>query len=109
MIKAWRAKKHGINVYLYLNEPRAMPLSFYEGRAEIKGVIEGDHAALCTSNPKVQEYISRSVETVCKSVPDLGGLFTISASENLTNCWSHGNGSACPRCGKHNPGAVIVE
>ena len=42
-------------------------------------------------------------------MPDLGGLFTITASENLTNCWSHGNGAACPRCSKRPAFEVIAE
>jgi hypothetical protein len=42
-------------------------------------------------------------------VPDLAGFFTITASENLTNCWSHGAGSACPRCSKRSPAEVIAE
>ena len=41
-----RARKRGVGVYLYLNEPRAMPLAFYAAHPELKGVVEGDHAAL---------------------------------------------------------------
>ena len=53
-----RARKHGIGVYLYLNEPRAMPLSFFETHPELKGEVEGDHATLCTSVPQVQRYLT---------------------------------------------------
>src|SRR5262249_24705461 len=56
-----RAKKHGIDVYLYLNEPRAMPLAFYNTHPDLKGVGESDFAALCTSAPEVKEYITSSV------------------------------------------------
>lgn len=104
-----RARKHDIRVYLYLNEPRAMPLSFFEGRQGLRGVVEGDHAALCTSAPETRRYIVDSIAAICRAVPDLGGLFTITASENLTNCWSHGGGAACPRCGKRSPAEVIAE
>src|SRR5207247_8026399 len=34
-----RARKHALGLYLYLNEPRAMPLAFYETHPEMKGVI----------------------------------------------------------------------
>ena len=102
-----RAKGHGIRVFLYLNEPRAMPLRFFEQRPSLKGVVEGDYAALCTTNPEVQSYISDAVATICRGVPDLGGLFTITASENLTNCWSHGQGAKCALCGKRRPAEVI--
>jgi hypothetical protein len=104
-----RAKKHGIGLYLYMNEPRAMPLSFFDKHPELKGVVEGDHATLCTSVPEVRDYIRDSVESICGAVPDLAGLFTITASENLTNCWSHGRGAECPRCGKRPAAEVIAE
>jgi hypothetical protein len=104
-----RAKKHGIGVYLYFNEPRAMPLSFFDKHPELKGVIEGDHATLCTSVPAVKEYVRTSVASICRAVPDLAGFFTITASENLTNCWSHHRGTECPRCSKRPPAEVIAE
>lgn len=104
-----KCKKQGINVYLYLNEPRAMPLAFFEQHPELKGAVEGDHAALCTSVPEVRTYIRNSVRTICEAVPDLAGFFTITASENLTNCWSHYQGASCPRCGKRGPAEVIAQ
>jgi hypothetical protein len=104
-----RAKKHGIGVYLYLNEPRAMPVAFYEAHPEMKGVAEGEYVALCTSNPDVRDYIRNSIASICKAVPDLAGFFSISASENLTNCWSHHTGEQCPRCSKRAPAEVVSE
>ena len=104
-----RAKRHGIGVFLYLNEPRAMPLDFFGAHPELKGVVEGDHAALCTSVPAVKAYITDSISSICRAVPDLAGFFTITASENLSNCWSHGAGKSCPNCGPRGPAAVIAE
>ncbi len=104
-----RARRHGIRVFLYLNEPRAQPLRFFEDRPELRGVVEGDHAALCTSAPEVQRFLVDSVSSICRAVPELGGYFTITASENLTNCWSHGGGASCPRCSKRPPADVIAE
>lgn len=104
-----RARKHGIGVYLYLNEPRALPLAFFDAHPELKGVVEGDHAALCTSHPAVQGYLTDATAFICRAVPDLAGLFTITASENLTNCWSHGGGGGCPRCGKRPAAEVIAD
>ena len=104
-----RAQRHGVRVYLYLNEPRACPVSFFATRPNLKGVAEGDFATLCTSVPEVREYLASAVESLCRAVPGLGGFFTITGSENLTNCWSHGNGNACPRCGKRPPAEVIAE
>jgi hypothetical protein len=104
-----RARGHGVGVYLYLNEPRAWPLSFYENRPELRGVVQGDHASLCTSHPEVQKWLVEAVESIARAVPDLAGFFTISASENPTNCWSHGKGGNCPRCGQRGPSEVIAE
>jgi len=104
-----RAAKHGIRVFLYLNEPRAMPLRFFADRPNLKGVVEGDHAALCTSAPEVREFLVESVAGICRAVPGLGGFFSISASENLSNCWSHGQGAQCPRCSARTAPEVIAE
>ncbi len=104
-----RARRHGIRVFLYLNEPRAMPLGFFTSHPELKGVGEGDHAALCTSAPAVQRFLRESVASICRAVPDLGGFFTITGSENLSNCWSHGSGAGCSRCGARPPADVIAE
>ncbi len=106
---AARMRRHGLGLYLYLNEPRAMPLSFFEGREELRGVVEGDHAAMCTSNPAVRDYLRGAVAGICRAAPDLAGFFTISASENLTNCWSHHRGMECPRCKDRSPEEVIAE
>jgi len=102
-------QKEGIKVYLYLNEPRAMPNSFYDKFPDLKGVTEGEFSALCTSHPDVQNYIKNSVRTICEKVPEIGGFFTISASENLTNCWSHFHGEQCPRCKERHAEDVIAE
>ena len=105
-----RARRHGVRVYLYLNEPRACPVSFFATRPNLKGVAEGDFAALCTSVPEVRDYLASAVESICRAVPGLGGFFTISGSENLTNCWSHGKRRLLPAlrqtpaCGGHRRG-----
>ena len=104
-----RAKNQGIGIYLYLNEPRNLPLRFFEQYPDLKGVVTGDQAALCTSNPEVQKYLSESMARITETIPDLGGFFSITASENPTNCWSHGKGAGCPRCSKRKPADVIVE
>jgi hypothetical protein len=103
-----RAARHGIGIYLYLNEPRAMPVSFFQSRPELRGVVEGDHATLCTSVSDVLNYLSRSVQSVCSAVPKLAGIFTITASENLTNCWSHHRGAECVRCSRVGPAKTVA-
>ncbi|WP_155907633.1 hypothetical protein [Lunatimonas lonarensis] len=102
-------KQQGIGMYLYLNEPRYQPLSFYKAYPSFRGVTRGDSAALCTSVPEVQAYIVDSIARVVEKVPDVAGFFSITASENPTHCWSHFQGMDCPRCGPRGPEAVIAE
>lgn len=104
-----RAAEHGIDVYLYLNEPRSMPLSFFERYPELKGVTEGDFATMCSSQPGVLEYLTEAVHRVAEAAPLLAGFFTISASENLTSCWSHYQGASCERCAARGPAETIAE
>ncbi len=106
---AERAKKYGIRIYLYMNEPRAMPVSFFQNRPDVAGVNKGDFTTMCTSNEKVLNWISASLTYVFKTVPDLGGVFTITASENLTSCASHGDQMSCPRCSKRDYADIIAE
>jgi hypothetical protein len=103
-----RAGRHGIKVFLYLNEPRTMPNRFFDRFPDLKGIEEGDHATLCTSEPRVQLYLVESIASICQASPELGGFFTITASENLTNCWSHDGGARCPRCRSKSPAEVIA-
>jgi hypothetical protein len=46
---------------------------------------------------------------VFSEVPALAGVFTISASENLTNCASHFVQSQCPRCRLRSDADIYVE
>jgi hypothetical protein len=106
-----RAKKYGIDVYLYMNEPRAMPNAFFmvEGRAEMAGVRGVDLTALCTSHPAVRQWMRDALAHVFREVPGLGGVFTITASENLTNCAAHGGRELCPHCKNRTDAEVIAD
>ncbi|MPZ17842.1 MAG: hypothetical protein GEV06_08030 [Luteitalea sp.] len=112
-----RAARYGIKVYLYLNEPRAMPASFFDRHPEVRGSSHRGLWAMCTSVPRVRDWISDSLAHVMRHTPNLGGFFTISMSENHTNCFSHGgtwgtdapNAGDCPRCPKRASWDVIAE
>ena len=104
-----RAAKHNLKVYLYFNEPRAQSLSFFERHPDVKGQPEGNTAALCTSTLPVQKHLRSSFEKLFREVPGLGGVFVITASENLANCYSHGANTSCPRCSKRSAPEVIAE
>ncbi|MFO0926241.1 MAG: alpha-amylase family protein [Gemmataceae bacterium] len=105
-----RAGKHGIRVFLYMNEPRAQPQAFFARRAEMAGVrgwAGQDATTLCTSDPRVRKWMTDALTHVFRAVPELGGVFTITASENLTSCASHNRQAECPRC-KGRPAAAIL-
>ena len=104
-----KAKKYGIGVYLYMNEPRAMPAAFFKDRPEMAGVREGDFTALCTSHPAVRQWMSDALAHMFRQVPDLAGVFTITASENLTSCASHGQWQSCPHCKDRSDAEIIAE
>jgi len=105
-----RARRYGIKIYLYINEPRAMPESFFIDREHLRGIQEGDHCALCTSTAEVRQWMTDSLSYLFKNVPGLGGVFTITASENLSNCYSHSPTAAgCPRCSNRSGPEVIAE
>ncbi len=104
-----RAGKYGIKIYLYFNEPRAMPVHFFELHPELLGNKDNEVGSLCTSLPEVKRYISNGVTAICEAAPDLGGFFTITASENHTHCYSHIGKTNCPRCSKRKPYEVISE
>ncbi len=95
-----RAAKYNIKIFLYLNEPRTWPAAFFEKNPRLKGAEAAGVISLCTSHLDVQAYLRNGVAAITRAVPGLGGFFSITASENRTNCWSHNQGAVCPRCGR---------
>ena len=119
-----RCDKYGIKVYLYLNEPRAMPKEFFEVNAERKEIrgtclngpdgevtpdTTGLQYAMCTSHPETRRWLRDSVAQVFSQVQGLGGIFTITMSENLTSCVSRWGHRGCARCKDRNIGEVVAE
>ncbi len=104
-----RAAKFGVKIYLYINEPRGMPEAFFEHRKEMAGVTSGELTALCTSVPEVRQWLGDSLAHVFREVPGLGGIYAISASENLTNCASHGGWKGCERCKERSDADILAE
>lgn len=104
-----RAAKYGISVYLYMNEPRTMPISFFDNRKEMMGAKQGDFRAMCTADPTVVKWLEEALTYVFKTVPALGGVFTITASENHTHCASHNNQASCERCSKREYADIIAD
>ena len=92
-----RCKGYGIKVYLYFNEPRALPENKLGKYAHLKGRTEDGYAALCLSQKQTQEYLYIAVKDLLSDVKDLGGIITITMSENLTHC-NYRPQTNCPIC-----------
>ena len=108
---ARRAGQYGIGVYLYLNEPRPMPVKFFERHPGWKGVEypESGLASFCTSQKEVLSFLEEGTNRLFKEAPELAGVFTITMSENPTNCFSRWQEKKCPRCSKRRAEEVIAE
>lgn len=111
-----RAQKFGVNVYIYLNEPRSQSVEFFEKYPHLKGQeCDGGGFCLCTSKKEVKEYLYNAVKSLARSVPKLKGILTITMSENPTHCYSRPfNGgpkstTTCPDCMKRKPEEVAAE
>ena len=111
-----RCARYGLGVYLYLNEPRSLPPSFFEKYPELRGQKdENGNYCLCTSVPKVQEYLYGALKSVAEHVPLLKGVMTITMSENPTHCYSKKwtdnmtEGTECPHCRCRQPEEVAAE
>ncbi len=106
-----RTAKYGIRIYLYANEPRATQASYFNTaeRQSVAGVKERQLQAFCTSDSRTINWLRDSWAFVFSHVHGLGGVFTITASENLTSCASHGGQKNCPRCAGREPADIIAE
>ena len=107
-----RAAKYGIKVFFYMNEPRVRPNDFFAASPErmaMKGVSNAQGSAMCISHPETQRWLKSAMRQLFTSVPGLGGIFTISASENLTTCAAHGRTRECDKCRDRDPADVVAE
>ena len=93
-----RCAKFGIKVYLYFNEPRALPENKIGKYAHLIGRRENGCACLCFENAETQEYLYTAVKDLLCSVTGLGGIITITMSENPTHCNYRPN-TNCSVCG----------
>lgn len=93
-----RADRYGIKIYLYINEPRALPTdNFPEQYAHLKGHTAGGQTDLCFSQKEVRDYLYNTIRDIVTDMPLLGGFMTITMSENATHCKSSGS-TNCEHC-----------
>lgn len=126
-----RADRLGVGVYLFFNEPLALPEDhpFWRTHADVRGQAHRDYGemrdsvALCTSSPAVQRYLRDAVDSVLRDLPGLRGVILITATEYFTHCWSHHarfplndgvnpttpRSMMCRRCLKREPADIVGE
>ena len=94
-----QCKKHNIDVYLYLNEPRSLPEEFFNNYKDIKGnkVYDGSYV-FCFAKDKVIKYLYDSTKYLISNVPNLKGIMTITMSENPTHCFYKNDAVKCHNC-----------
>lgn len=101
-----RCARYGVKVYMYINEPRQLPLEFFEDHPDMKGSMTAgtNTAALCSSHPRVHQYLRDSMRTLCAAAPNIGGFIVLTQSENATTCYARGafyspkHWEMCPVC-----------
>lgn len=86
-----------------------MDEAFFRAYPQLKGYVEGDEAAMCTSRAEVKAYLEHAAYALFSSAPGLAGFFTITMSENLTHCYSHNLDTTCPACAARSPAEVVAE
>ncbi len=135
---AKRASRYGIGVFLYLQPPRAIPVSdvgFWERHADLGGMVMNTFAdkadarfrvrALCTSHPRTREYLEDAFAELTACLPCLEGYILITASEYPAHCYSKTNcrpgkirdrkmimdmvPTTCLRCADRMPEEVVSE
>ena len=94
-----RCGRYGIKVYLYLNEPRALPPSFYDRKPHWGGrEARGTRTVCIRHSPEPLQWLETALRSVFTAVPELGGVLTITMSENPTHCNFDHHREACPYC-----------
>jgi len=107
-----RAKRCGITVGVYFNEPRARPDDFFKASSEreaMRGAKGYQGYSICLSSEEGRRWTENAIAELYRRVPDLGGLGLTTASENQTHCGSHGQQEGCPRCRHKSRRELIAE
>ena len=92
-----RCAKYGIKTYIYFNEPRCLPPEIGPKFPELTGHILSRGYSLCMCLPEIRRYLYDAFLDLLKECP-IGGIMTITMSENPTHCRSKELETNCPRC-----------
>ncbi len=127
-----RARKYGIKVYLYCQPPRGLFADdpFWHQHPDVGGEMQetfigGEKVkmrALCTSTEKVKAFLQEGSANLIRFLPDLGGIFFLTASDYLAHCWTNimvydinadyrktGRKPNCSRCRERGAVDVVAE
>lgn len=110
-----RGEKCGVKLVTYCQEPFGLAVDdpFWETHPDMAGAdYRHDFGsteepfymrAFCVSSEPVREYLRESTASLARSLPGLGGIITISASEYITHCFSHYSHQRGIHLGDHRP------
>ena len=130
-----RAAKFGLKVFLYYQPVRSVAAGnreFWKNHADCMGQkelateqilkenMDGliEMYCLCTSVPKVKQWVRDAASQIAKNLPGLGGVILITGSEYPGHCYSHrvkvnptewSPVIECPRCKAREPYEVAAE
>ncbi|MFA6930542.1 MAG: hypothetical protein WCT05_09450 [Lentisphaeria bacterium] len=129
------AARFGLKVFLYYQPVRSVAAanySFWKHHADCRGqkemateqVLEENRDqeiemyCLCTSVPRVKQWVQAGASQIAAQLPGLGGVLLITGSEYPGHCYSHrvkrnpGEWTPlieCPRCQEREPWEVAAE
>ena len=109
--------KYGIRTYIFCIEPRSWTANnpILKNYPELDGAVNWSGHSCCPMSETAHNYLYESVNTIFKSVPDLGGMINISYGERGTTCLSsvpvfseYKEGMIdCPRCKDKKPWEIL--
>ena len=104
-----RCKKYGIKVYVFAIEPIGLSDEDAKKHPDMLGAPKVvDWNPVCLRTHLAKEYVINSVESIFRSVPDLGGYIDITVGERPTSCASVAGYDSCPRCSKYSRGENLA-
>lgn len=107
-----RAKKYGIDVYLYLSKD-PLPAEFFDNHPNVRGnprtlTWQGKGFLMCTSEPEAQLYLEQATGSIFNTSHDLKGIIFIIGNEGFNHDYM-GPQTLCPRCANRTAVDVVSE
>ena len=107
-----KCKKYGVKVYVFAIEPMGLLPEERAAHADMLGadtpMTANSRQPMCPRLDKTRDHIIYCLETIFKTIPDLGGYIDITAGERPTTCASVGHFGKCPRCSRFSRGENLA-